>query len=146
MTILEDSHKNKHNCNNEYYLKNEGYLKHKDDCIKLAICWSLFITCLLHATCYLLPVTCYMLLIITPNPNISEACNFLQKNCFLSLLQCDSLLFDIVGEMCASSRCQCFKTQLNFWPGKHLAPSFLGDHINWNENALKRRRGIKIVA
>ena len=65
------------------YLTHEVYFKNKDDCIILAICWLSFITCLLLATCYLPPVTCYMLLISTCNPNLSESCYFLQKNCFL---------------------------------------------------------------
>ena len=72
--------------NNEYYLKNEGYLKNKDDCMILAICWSLFITCLLllPVTCYLLLATCYLFILaiqIYLNLAISN-----KKNCFLSLL------------------------------------------------------------
>ena len=118
LTVLEDNLKNEHNYRNEENLKN------KDECIILAICWLLFIRCylllvicylppvtcyLLLVTCYLPPVTCYLLLaicylLLADTCNLilcilSEACYFLQKNCFLSLLQCDSLLFSYIQMM-----------------------------------------------
>ena len=45
--------------------------------------------------------------------------------------------------MCASSSYQSFKTQLDIFSAKLIAPSFLGDPKTSHENALKRIRGIK---
>ena len=47
--------------------------------------------------------------------------------------------FDIVGRMYAIQ--DSVKTQLNLFPSKLIAPSFLGDHRNSHEKALKWRRG-----